>query len=301
MFNKENAREIRGESSLEGLARYQGLVPVQVVAINPTMKELRALYPERENIPDQAYARDKDGKPYAVVSIHLRTNPLHDATKDESVLVRLDYFLRPGARVSNDGSKTQYINVYGETRWLTGEEAASGEDVTSGNGLPLLKPYHPAVSGEAEIVRFARVFLGIGSCANYKDGAWVVKEGDELKKTVGGFTSAEIGKMLSGDASPLKEAVALAKDNYVKVLLGTRVTPGGQQYAVVHPFVLGGNSSSTKSLEREIANETARGQWANVTWPEPPYLFKKIEFKAADFSKKETPPAGGAFPDDLPF
>jgi hypothetical protein len=301
MFKKENVKEVTGEVPVSAYTRYTGILPVQVACINPDKKGLEKLFPGRDITEEPSYVLEKEGMRGTRVCIYYKTNPLLDSTRDMELVFNGNYYLWDAKRVSKNGLKTEHVNEYGESRWLTSDEV-TGELVTGGKSIPFLPPYRAAYQGEVSLLRFVRTFLSVESCAIYKNSEWVLKEDARLPSCKGWFTVDEMKKMLAGNLSPLREVIAMAPDNHVKILLGIKTTDNGKQYQAVHERVLHASSTSVTALTRDIENERAAGYVSGIEWGKPPYLFTAIENTPTEF-KKDEPVAGTVFEGDdgLPF
>ena len=133
---------------LEDRVKQVGLVEVNVVSINPTMKEW-----EEDlgfNLKDDQEEFDytgtsKDGNPYVRVDVWLKKDG-----GDE--LFKAVFFLEDKVRQNKDETKTQFINNIGNCSWAESEEGLQSWFTK--------RPYREAFNGEEDFYNFLRTWLG---------------------------------------------------------------------------------------------------------------------------------------------
>lgn len=158
-------------------ARKVGMATFKVAAICPSkdkIKELFGLEEEAEKEPEYTGEKDveipvgfeddgvtvrKETKSirWARIDMYLRDTKTNDVTKRA-------YFLWDRPFVKKDLSKQQYINYLGKTAWVDDPanlpEKFTSYPVKEGHGGDSI-PFHPAVSGESDLVEFLDTWLTI--------------------------------------------------------------------------------------------------------------------------------------------
>ena len=173
---------IKGDkrAPIEEFVKKVGLVEVNVVAINPTLKEKEEIL--GHNIEDDAEEPDytgtsKDGNPYLRVDVWLKRD-----SEENQDFFKAVFFLEDKVRVNKDETKTQFINNIGNCSWADEEE-----------NLPAWfakRDFREAKNGEEDFYNFLRTWLG---ALDYrKDTTELVLDWKALMK---------------GDVSDLKEQI----------------------------------------------------------------------------------------------
>ena len=252
-------------SETQEFKRYVGVGSSFVVAVNPTKKELEAIY-GREMANEPEYVVDTDNGKEARISFVVKTDP--NVCNGIEIINRAMFTLRNAPAYNRDQTKVQVIDKYGNTTWADTEVAkAKGKVLTAnGNDAKIAPDYRMACVGEADLIEFLKPYLGVGDAFNYVNGSWVLKEGsldDYL------FGLEHIKDYFTGDFSEIKEALALQPNNKVKLLYGVRTADDGKQYQAVitrHGFVLPNYAGSRafERLEKELARAKENGSFAST-------------------------------------
>lgn len=133
---------------LEDFVKQVGLAEVNVVSINPTLKEWAEDlgFSLREDQKEFNYSgTSKDGNPYIRVDVHLKKD-------GGDQMFKAVFFLEDKIRINRDETKTQYINNIGNCSWASEEE-----------DLPTWftkRTYREAKNGEEDFYNFLRTWLG---------------------------------------------------------------------------------------------------------------------------------------------
>jgi hypothetical protein len=257
----------------EGSARkvYTGVENFKITHVNPTQEELKALY--GDNAKEPIYVSDNDIKD-AEGNV-LRTVPqiridlfLDNEDEEQEIKTRLSFFITKDYQMKTDGTKTQYINVYGGTAWLTPEDAASGKAIITMTGAK--GAYHfdttgmrKAYRGEEALISMMRNLLNLGSPAKAKDKSLVTSQ----------FSEADWNGMFGGDVKALR-SIMLSSPNKIGVLLGAKTVEGNVYQDVYSRNTLrqyskaGGNFSY---LRKDVEGAQANGAYGNTEFGDPSY------------------------------
>ena len=163
---------------LEDFVKQVGLVEVNVVSINPTLKEWEEDlgFSVKDDQEEFDYTgTSKDGNPYIRIDVHLK----QDGSEQ---MFKAVFFLEDKVRMNRDETKTQYINNIGNCSWASNEE-----------DLPAWftkRPYREAMNGEEDFYNFLRTWLG---GLDYRD------EDTELK--------LDWDQLIKGDLSDLRDQI----------------------------------------------------------------------------------------------
>ena len=255
----ESQEEVRFKS-------YIGVAPLHYVTVNPSMKELQAMYP-KANI-------DKEPDYLTEVAVD-RNDPASEKIKQARVEfvmksdpkcgyefnTRITFFINKSFRTSQKGTM-QVINVYGETTWLTPENIKAGvvpEDLNWFDKTGM----RPCYVGEEDLTNFLRTFLCIPSRSymNKKTGERVVIKDPSMAE--GRLEYPE--KLFAGDMSEVKQIMTFQPNNLIKAMLGVRTTDDNKQYQAVYTkkFLKNGATDYT-SLAKNLESSRNAGMYSNV-------------------------------------
>lgn len=247
----------------QDIKKYIGLASSFVVGVNPTKKELEAIYGhEVANAPE--YVVDTDNGKEARITFVLKTDP--KVNNGIEFITRTMFILRNAPAYNSDQSKVQVIDKFGNTAWAATEDAKTGKKLFSANGkeLKIDSSYRMACVGEADLIGFLKPFLCVEDAFNYINGAWVLKDHPENYV----FGLEHIKDYFSGDFSEIKEAIALQPNNKVKVLYGVRNKDGVLYQTVItrNGMVLPNyaGSRAIERLEKDLANAKNGGAFATT-------------------------------------
>lgn len=243
--------------------RYIGVAPVFVLSVNPSKSELEEIYGiELENTPEYIGETEvgQEGDRYKAPQVRLDFIVQTDAerTKGIDMKTKISFFLVKEVRYNRDGSKVQVINKYGETTWLSIEDAKAGRVPEN---LSWFEPadFRPAFIGEEELTGFIKAYLNIPNKSYRKKNGEVV----ELKdKSEAEARLDKIQDYFNGDFSELREVIALQPKNKVKCMFGVRTTDDNKQYQAVYTQkFLKNNITDYSRLDEELQERKAAGAY----------------------------------------
>lgn len=212
----------------EGFKRYVGIASSYVLGVNPTKKELEGFY-GREVANDPEYVVETDNGKEVRITFIVKTCP--ETSNGVEMVNRVMFSLRNTPAYNRDQTKVQVIDKFGNSTWANADDAKAGKKLYSAAGSPLKidDKYRMAAQGEAELVNFLKIYLGVEDAFNYIDGSWVKKANEEDYV----FGLEKVKDYFKGDFSELKEALALQPNNKVKLLYGVRTADDGKQYQAI--------------------------------------------------------------------
>lgn len=282
-----------GKESVEGVFKlYKGVGAFNIIAVNPTKKELEELQGrEIENDPEYKGKTD-EGLDTVRITFYAKTNVDAKINNGISLMVPMSFMLTKAKRVGQSSGKIQIIDKYGRTAWATQEELDSKAIPQYASGpANISKDYRPAYQGEEALVDFLIQWLNIPGPANYKDGKWVMKA-DPSDSEV----SLNMDALFKGDVSELKDLVNLAKPYMVKAVIGIRTTDEGKQYQAVFTRKFAKNAVTDYSkLDAAITEFQSNSGAPNTEFSVEPLHENVVE--ATEFAPKTGEQPTG----DMPF
>lgn len=243
----------------EDIKLYTGVVPVQVVAICPSLAECHELgmtYVQEE--PNYVTDKDDDGVPYTQIRIDFIVSHIETKT-----LSKVSFFVDNRQFISNDGTKMQYINDFGKVAWGTPDtppDSAAWFDATKGA--------RPAYRGEAELINFLVNWLNI----NLKS-AIVVEDWPRIFK---------------GDFSELRDLLKVYGDNKVKVMLIVFEKDGKFYQNVYSKYFARWNNSNLLAWKKFVDKPGTAG---NKPPNQPKNAYWTYELKEFDINSVAVPDA----------
>lgn len=199
-----------------GSRKYIGVVPCNVIAINPTKTELDFIYGkpvERE----PKYVFEKDGKTSVMINIWLRS--VQPVSEKKVVFNSLKIWINDGIVLFNDEDgveKCRIIDDYGECANLTSAQFQAGmppqNSRVTGN-------FRPAKRGEETLVSFIKAWLNVEESTRWDSSnkKWVPNEPEKVQQAK---ITYDWERWLTGDVDDLKALVEEHQDNTVQVVVG---------------------------------------------------------------------------------
>jgi len=282
--------------------RYIGVASSYVLAVNPSKKELEAIYGNSQDKDPEYVVNGENGRE-ARVHFIVKTDPKKN--NGIEIINRMMFTLRETPAYNRDKTKVQVIDDFGNSAWASVEDAKTGKKLLSSEGkeLRIDSKYRMAYAGEAELVFFLKVYLGVESVFNYVNGSWVKKEHPENYM----FSLNHIKDYFSGNFSELKEALAIRPSNKIQLLYGIRTaeTENGQrQYQAIATrvnMILANNAGerSYVKLEKELNNAKASGAYPTTEFKVQPLAEWEVTPTNLDTPKSEDPFGGSS--SELPW
>lgn len=244
---------------------YAGVGTFTAVTANPTAAEeaeIKGTTPkENENV---YFSKGNDGIGAIKINIWMRSSdygftiPVRFSVKNQMMVTE-----------KNGVKKLKVIDKFGSTAWVTQEEfKAKTIPLINDEPAKISTDYRPCYKGEEEIVSFIRMLL------NLKKG----KEGclDSVP---------EIGKDNGASlVNEVREALALAGDNRIKLVVGTRVYNNSLYMNANSRYFLPAWKNDVSYVQGKILKEQEKGFDNDTT-----YVFTdlaEITAKPTDHSQK---------------
>lgn len=256
-----------GQTSTEGasIKRYIGVASVFILGVNPTKSELEKFYGrDIENAPEYVGEVEVNGTKVPQVRLDFITKADPDKYMDGEgkpldFVSKVSLYLRKEYRYNKDQTKVQVIDKYGNTAWVSVEDAKNHVIPVYSNGPANIdKGYRPAYVGEEELIKFLIAYLNIPSPLKYVDGKFVWQDADKLADSEAALEHIE--DYFKGDFSELSTIIGYQPNNKVKVLFGVRNTDDGKQYQTVYTRMFLKNSVNDYSrLDKDVKQTQEAG------------------------------------------
>lgn len=311
------------DEKLNSFKLYMGLAPIEVTAINPTLKELQKLYPSRfEDVteePNYVSYKEKEfeGKTYNIptvrIEVHYKT---HDGIGVPEVTGRFVIFLSKQKRKSERTGKYQVIDNYGNTAWLTKEEIdAKSKPMDKNGNLRPLADYKIAYVGQEQLYKFVAAYLNLDNPCDYikDEKRWVLKSEDKLPFSDCSFSDME--NWFKGSFKGLKEITTFNPGNWFYLAFGVQTaqdkegnTRQYQDYYIDEPLKYNARPYDIERLGTRIKSSQAVGAYPRTQFEVG--VLHEFKVTASDYSAAKPAEEPVAAPetkkeedidDDLPF
>jgi hypothetical protein len=266
----------RGNESQEAreFKRYIGVAPMFIKAVNPDKKEHEALFNTTlEDAPNYlGTVTDSDGNEFQNARIQVVFQPDTEKIGFDMPLVSMALFIQNRPRVGAASGKTQVIDKYGRTAWVTPEELAVHAIPMYSNGpADIDKDYRPAYVGEEELMEFVKAYLCIPSINTWDANLRKMVPNTRVKPEECECRFDNLDKIFKGDFSEVKDALGFQPTNKVKVMLGVRTAEDGKLFQAVYTKKFLRNSSTNfssldKELQEMIKNAAENGRTLNTEY-----------------------------------
>ena len=234
-----------------GVKLMTGLVPMMVVAVNPSKKELEQIYGRDLEKEPEYISADEAGVKKLRIDFIMKTVINDKLGCNEEIITKVPFFLEDRPAYTSDGSKVYMLNLYGENACIPVEDAKK-------NTLPDNMQWYnttkmrPAYRGEIELVGFLKQYLGIPN-RQFKDKVIpdVSKAEIQLEK---------IKNYFNGDIKEFVSVVNLRKPTNIVLLAGgVRTTDDNKQYQAWYlkkPLKYG--TANLDYIKRDIAERQSQ-------------------------------------------
>lgn len=283
----------RGAQSVESEGRklYVGVGSFYVKGLNLNKKELGEIFgSEREEEPKYLGERTIPNVgtfPQVRIDVVVAADPEKNNGIDKKFIV--PFFLTKRIVKGATSGKTQVIDKYGRTSWVTDEQLAVHAIPVSRDGKPLNidADYRPIYDGEENLTNFLKAFLNIPDVEKWVDRKVVglIDNPSEAEARI-----PDMDKIFRGDFSDLKEYITYQPNNKFKLLLGVRTTDENKQYqAYFTEMPMKSSVSRFDKLEKFIAERKDAGAYQNTE-------FEVCELKEFSNTPSDIPESSSATP-----
>ena len=297
--------------------RYVGLGQSQIIALNPTKKQLEEIYGrEMQNDPQYFGTDEQTGTKWARLDFIVKTVP--EACNGIDIISHATFTIRNEQYLNADGSKVRVLDAYGNSIWMTVKDVeAHVQPKLPSGGNAKIAQYRKAYKGEPEVVDFLRKYLRIPNAFEYVNGSFLLKKMKHLNELTKeeaekddvpvyenhmfAFDKNDFENFFKGDATALWDEIQNRKNEdstlAVTLLYGVRTSNEGKQYQVIctgydTTLYSNPNSKAIAKLAKDMANAKQSGLYSNID-----YRVQELsEYTVSPTNLEEKPVA-----DDLPF
>lgn len=283
-----------GKESVEGSFKlYKGMAAFNIVAVNPTKKELETLLGRDIDNDPEYKSKNEDGQDVIRVSFYAKTNTEAKVNNGIELMVPISFMITKAKKVGQGSGKIQIIDKYGRTAWATPEDVESKSIPMYKSGpANISKDYRPAYQGEEQLVDFLVNWLNIPGPMDYKDGQWVMKK-DPSDSEV----ALDMDALFKGNVAELQELTKLAASYLVKAAVGVRTNDEGKQYQAVFTRKFAKNAVTNYSkIDAAITEFQSNGGAPNTEFSVEPLHENTVT--ATEFAPKAA--EAGDMPFDAP-
>lgn len=287
-----------------GYTQYHGFGVCSVLAVNPTKEELEKNFGIKvEKEPEYTSSREYDGVSYNTARITFYVKPT-----DEKIPVLTVSFNLTSREITNrDKTKKQIIDRFGRTAWVTNEDFEKKNIPLDRNGNPLRidADYRPCISGEENLTKFIKTFLGIPNTEVWNNDLNKYVPREDLSMCLIRLDTLD-SIINKGDLKEIKEAMFTkeTKDNLIKIMFGARQDPEGRMFQSFYPEEFLSGRSNEKSEKRFMNNLMKRKEESNTysLYYFDPNPIHEFFFKPEKiFDNPDIPANIKSEEDDLPF
>lgn len=180
------------DKQVVGGSLFTGLHNVKVIAINPTLEEMKAMGINAQKDPQYLTTTDK-GVNKMRIDFYLAS-----ATQGVNLgkTTKISFWIEDSVRTNQNNNKEEWINKYGNTTWGSAIDVPPTYDWYSTDGM------RKCYIGEGDLTSFIKSWANVDP----KDQA----------------TFDNISNIANGDLTEIKALYEIIKMNQVKVLLGVK-------------------------------------------------------------------------------
>lgn len=303
MITQTNESKVASEGTFVEVPKYLGVASIKVVAVNPNNAKLRQFgWDIADDAEEPKYVIEKtldDG----TKRVRARVRFLAQIQDFENKpVIALDFYISPEPWMNTDKSKTQVIDQYGRTCWVTREQYKAQAIPEYANGpAKIATPYKAAAKGQEELVKFLMKLLCIAPYETFNRAT----NKYEVNKNPGMLTIDNWKVLCQGNATEIAQYVSLRPDNLIKVVLCLRTTDDNRTYQDFLPDIFIGNGAIPdnrgvyQSAEKAIQKANEDGRHANYLFSAKTVSQYSITPDAEE--EEEAAPAKADDVDDLPF
>jgi hypothetical protein len=151
------------------------------------------------------------------------------------------------------------MNNYGETTWLTIEDAKNGTIPESQSWFE--GPFRICYNGEPQLTMFIKKFLGIPNKSYKKQSGEIVT----IENKEDAYAALDRPKTLfSGNVNEIQNAISAFPNNKIKLLMGVKTVEGKQFQDFYSEMPISLGSTSYTSLEKNMLESKANGGYPNT-------------------------------------
>ena len=280
------------ETKTTEFKRYIGLGQSDIIALNPTKKQLEEIYGhEVQNDPQYFGTDEQTGVKWARLDFIVKTVP--EACNGIDMTTKVSFFIR-GEKYSNrEGTKVRVIDAFGNSLSIPNEDAENHtpQKISSGGNAKIAQ-FRTAYRGEPEVIDFLRKYLNIPDAFDYVNNSWILKtmkHENEITKDDAenndvlvyedhmlAFDKNDFVNFFKGNTSTLWEAIEEKKKKSltplaVTLLYGVKTGNDGKLFQAVCTDIdrflyKNPNAKAISKLESDIIKAKQYGRYSNIDY-----------------------------------
>ena len=236
----------------------------KIVAINPTKAEKEKLYPGRQFNEEPAYTADREGVKGIRIEFTLASLDI------ENLLIPVSFWMRAEKSKGSNSGKTEVIDNYTRTVWLTDDELANHFIPKFPDGTPKIDDkYRIAATGESQLIKWIKNVLNVRDVIEYGKSSYIDKPEDAE------IYFGDLKKIIDGDISEIKDMWKLQPDAVFTAMVGVRTTERGSFMSIytgnmLKPGNAAGSYTEKKlsKIMKNIDDDKARGSLNDTEFEE---------------------------------
>lgn len=260
---------------------YTGMVPLKIIAVNPSKKELEELFGREFDKEPEYVSKDESGATKVRLDFIVKTVK---SEKDGCLfehLTRLPIFIENRYTSSNDGSKHQVINAYGETSWAT-KENISSKKMPENMSFYNTNGMRAAYVGEERLLLLLKKFLSIPNRQYFNKSTNTFVDIKDVSKAE---IDLNMDKLFKGDVKEISDAIKAFKDNMIKVPVGIKSTDDNKQYLAFYPDgVSSFNTTIYTGVLKKIKDDKSRNRLSSIDFGPEDLKFREYSNEPTNIS-----------------
>lgn len=265
---------------------YVGIAPIQILAVNPTAKQLEEIYGNKQEKEPVYISEVLDNNTNQNVK-QVRVDYFVKTVKEDcgiETISKVTFFLKNTCIYNRDKTKICVINIYGQTAYLPIECMQKNMPIPANMQWFNTKGMRAAYNGEEAITGFMKEYLGIPDPTYYKEGQRVFI--DDLSRAEVGFD--HIKDWFNGDFTELNDVLSIRPENKVFVLMGVKTTGDNKQYQhIFSDKALKIKAKSTDYFMSYFMKRKEAGAFSNIEFDGQP--IHEYTVNPTTFSQGTTP------------
>ena len=261
--------------------KYTGVAPMKIVAVNPTKEELSKIYGTDINYePTYLGETEVDGKkvPQIRLDFILRTDKEEKETKDIDLITKVSLFIADAPKISRNKDKVEVVNIYGESAYIP-LDAIKSKVMPDNMKWFNTEGMKPTKQGEVTLLELLRAYLSIPNRTYMKDNVWV-----EIKNPQDACCGIkDLSPLFRGDVSVIKDAIKMAPNNFMRVLVGVKNVEGKEYQDVFNRRFQKKGNTRIEEFAKVLDEAKGYGAYANTEFKVCKGLVE-YEVEATDFS-----------------
>lgn len=264
--------------------RYIGVGKFNILSVNPCKEEIEKLYNTTlEKEPEYVGIKKDTNTPQIRIDFIAKEETLNFIT-------RFSFFINKEEMYNKDKTKVQMINNYGETTWLTVEDAEKGV-IPDNQKWFRTEGIRPAYQGEEALIGFLKAFLNIQPKSYKKaDGTEVINSDEDSTIYIENWDN-----YFKGNVKELKDIISSIPDYKVKALLGVKKVDGKEYQDVFSKMFLKNSIRNYDRLNKELIESKNAGSYPNTEFDVMPIEEYTVTPTKFDKTVEDMPPVHSFF------